>query len=48
MIDTVSRRAHNLCERMLTPGVGLGDLPLAPCSYMTFQFGLLEKQNGNK
>ena len=21
-------RAHNLCERMLTPGVGLGDVPL--------------------
>ncbi len=22
------KEAHNLCERLLTPGVGLGDVPL--------------------
>ena len=35
-----------VCERMLTPGVGLGMYPLAPSSHMTIQCGLLEKQNG--
>ena len=31
---------------MLTSGVGLGDASLGACSYMTFRFSLLEKQNG--
>ena len=35
-------------KRMLTPGVGLGDVPLGACSHMTFRMCLLEKQNGNK
>ena len=38
---------HNLCERILTSGVGLGDVPLECLFYMTFRFSLLEKQNGN-
>ena len=32
-----------LCESMLTPGVGLGDVPLGSCSYMTFRFSLLKQ-----
>ena len=37
-----------MCERKLTPGVGLRDvsIPSAPAG-MTSRFSLLEKQNGN-
>jgi hypothetical protein len=42
------RMNHCMCERMLTTGVGLGDVPLIACSHMTFRCGLLEKQNGEK
>ena len=48
-MDILRKAKHTgLCERMLTPGVGLGDVPLIACSHMTFRCGLLEQQNGNK
>ena len=33
-----------VCERMVTSGVGLGDVPLGACSYVTFRCSLLKKQ----
>jgi hypothetical protein len=43
---TYCYRAHNLCERMLTPASVFRMYPLAPSSHMTIRCGLLEKPNG--
>jgi hypothetical protein len=41
-------RAHNLCERMLTPGGCLADVPRECLFYVTrFKLSFLKKHNGN-
>ena len=35
-------------KRMLTPGVGLGDVPLGACSHMTFRMWFTRKTKWNK
>ena len=43
VLPSESYRAHNLCERMLTPGVVLGMYPLAPSSHMTIRLWFTRK-----